>query len=191
AGRARALVARDDPAGAAGLLGEVVKVLPTAEVAIAHGDALAAAGDEAGAEEAYGLVGAIARLYRANGVDVDLELALFAADHTPGKAAVDQARRAVKARPSIQAHDALAWALFTAGRPEEAWTEAGAALALGTRDPLVRFHAAAIAEATGRTDLAARHLGVVLATNPRFSAAHAGRVADLARILGLPIPTFE
>ena len=188
AGRARVLVARGDPAGAAELLGEVVKVLPTAEVAVAHGDALAAAGDQAGAAEAYGLVEAIARLYRANGVDVDLELALFAADHSPGRAAVAQARRAVGARPSTQAHDALAWALFTAGQADAAWKEAGRALALGTRDPLIRFHAAAIAAATGRTELAAGHLGAVLATNPRFSAAHAAAVADLARTLGLAAP---
>ena len=55
---------------------------------VPRGDAREAAGDEAGAAEAYELVGAIAELYRANGVDVDLDLALFDADHRPGDGAV-------------------------------------------------------------------------------------------------------
>lgn len=188
AGRARALVARGDPAGAADLLAEVVRVLPTAEHVIAQGDALAAAGRRDEATEAYALVGAIAGLNRANGVNVDLELAVFAADHSPGDTTVDQARQAVRSRRSVAGHDALAWSLFTAGEVDRAWPEAVKALALGTRDPQVRFHAAAIAMAGGKRDLAARHLAVVLQTNPRFSAAQAPAVARLAARLGLAVP---
>lgn len=188
AGHARLAVARGEPAVAADLLAEVVEAQPTAEHAIAHGDALAAAGRDGEAAEAYALVDAIARLYRANGVDVDLELAVFAADHGSPREAVELARRAVDARPSLYAHDALAWALFKAGEADEAWGEARRALAPGTRDPQVRFHAASIAAATGRRDAAARHLGVVVATNPRFSAAHAPAVERLAEELGLTVP---
>lgn len=188
AGRARALVAQGNPGAAADVLAGVVQVLPTAEHVIAHGDALAAAGRTEEADEAYALVDAIARLYRANGVNVDLELALFAADHLPGVGAVDQARRAASARRSVAGHDALAWSLFTAGKTSEAWTEAKRAVALGTRDPQVRFHAAAIAQARGERDIAARHLAVVLETNPRFSAALAPAVARLAAQLGLAVP---
>lgn len=188
AGQARALVARGNPGAAADILAEVVRVLPTAENAIAHGDALSGAGRMAEAREAYALVDVIARLYRANGVNVDLELALFAADHSAGKATVKQARSAVENRPSIQGHDALAWALFTAGKADDAWPEARRALRTGSRDPLLRFHAAAIAEARGDKALAIRHLKVVLATNPRFSAALASRVERLAAKLGLAVP---
>lgn len=188
AGRARALVARGDPATAADVLAGVVRVLPTSEHAIAHGDALAAAGRRTEATEAYALVDAITRLYRANGVNVDLELALFAADREPGPETVKQARRAAEERPSIQGHDALAWALFTAGKIDEAWPEARRALATGSRDPLLRFHAAAIAEARGQRDVAARHLRVVLATNPRFSAVLTPKVAALATKHGLQLP---
>jgi tetratricopeptide (TPR) repeat protein len=191
AGRARVLVARGAPGAAADVLAEVVAALPTAEYAIAHGDALAAAGRKAEADDAYDLVDAIARLYRANGVDVDLELALFAADHRPGKEAVERARRTVDERPSIAAHDALAWSLFTAGLIDEAWPVAERAVALGTRDPQVRYHAAAIAMARGDRRVAARHLGVVLATNPRFSAALAPAVTALAGRLDLAVPSPE
>ena len=188
AGRARALVARGQPAAAADVLAEVVQVLPTAEHVIAHGDALAAAGRKQEATEAYALVDAIAELNRNNGVNVDLELALFAADHTPGADIVKDARRAAEARPSVAGHDALAWSLYTAGKADQAWPQAEKALALGTRDPQVRFHAAVIALARGERPAAASNLAMVLATNPRFSAAHAPAVARLARELGLAVP---
>ncbi|MGH9155653.1 MAG: tetratricopeptide repeat protein [Acidimicrobiales bacterium] len=188
AGRARVLVARGHPGPAADLLAEVVEQLPAAEHAIAHGEALAAAGRAADAAEAGALVGVIADLYRSNGVDVDLELALFAADTAPGDDAVDQARRAARRRPSVAGHDALAWSLFTNGETDRAAAEMARALALGSRDPQLRYHAAVIAMAQGNRDEAARHLGVVLTTNPRFSARHAAGVLTLAGRLGLTVP---
>ncbi len=191
AGRARALVSRGDPAAAAAVLAEVVDALPSAEYAIALGDALAAAGRKAEAEEAYELVEAIAKLFRSNGVNVDLELALFAADRSPGDDVVKQARAAVDDRPSIQGHDALAWALFTAGKADEAWPEVQKSLRIGSRDPLLRFHAAAIADKRGQRAVAARHLQIVLDTNPRFSAVLAPRVEALATKLGLTVPPPE
>lgn len=188
AGRARLLVARGQFGAAADLLGEVVDRLPAAEHAIAHAEALQAAGRAAEAAEAEALVDVIADLYRANGVDVDLDLALFTADTDPGDEAVDQARRASRRRPSIAGHDALAWALFTDGRVDAAVEEMGKALRLGSRDPQLRYHAAAIAMADGDRAGAARHLNEVLATNPRFSARHAPGVAELANRLGLALP---
>jgi len=188
AGQARAAVARGDVHRAADVLGQVVRVLPTADHAISHGDALAAAGRADDARQAYDLVRAIARLYAANGVKVDLELALFEADHGRASEAVTQARRALRDRPSILAHDALAWSLFRAGKGDEAWSQAERALQLGTRDPQLRYHAAAIAFGRGDRETAARHLKVVLETNPRFSAFLAPNVAELARGLGLTPP---
>ena len=188
AGQARVLVAQGRFAEAADLLGQVVRQLPAAEHAIAHAEALRAAGRPDEADEAEALVGAIAALYRANGVDVDLELALFEANVRPGDRAVDQARRAARRRPSVAGRDALAWALFTAGRVDEAAEEMDRALALGSVDPLLRYHAAAIAMDRGRRQEAGEHLSVVLASNPRFSARHAAGVEALAARLGLAVP---
>lgn len=188
AGRARILVAQARYAEAADVLAGVVDRLPAAEYAIAHAEALGAAGRTDEAAEAAALVGAIATLYRANGVNVDLELAVFEADERPGDEAVDQARRAARGRPSVLGHDALAWALFTDGRVEAAATEMARALVLGSRDPQVRYHAARIAEARGDRRAAVGHLQVVLDTNPRFSARHAAGVAALAGRLGLALP---
>ena len=188
AGRAKVLVARAEYDRAAGVLEELVEVQPLPEYAIALGDARAAAGDRAGAAEAYELVGVIADLYRANGVDVDLEIALFDADHDPSPATVAAARRALEDRPSIVGHDALAWNLHRTGKDAAASEQMALALRTGSRDPLLRFHAAAIAAATGDRGAATEHLQVVLDSNPRFSAALADDVEQLARELGLEVP---
>ena len=55
--------------------------MPLPEYAIALGDVYAEMGDRQKADEQYDLVREIDRLYRANGVNTDLEIALFYADH--------------------------------------------------------------------------------------------------------------
>jgi tetratricopeptide (TPR) repeat protein len=188
AGRAQVLVAEGRPADAAALLADVVKVQPLAAYVIAEGDDLMAAGRPAEANQVYPLVGVIGRLYAANGFNVDLELALFDADHTPGQATVAQARKGLAARPSYFGHEVVAWALYRAGQVKEAGREMSLALALGDQDPLLRFHAAVVEDALGDHVSATRDLSTVLAANPRFSALYQGQVVALAGRLGLPVP---
>jgi len=188
AGRARLLVAQERYDEAATVLAALVERQPLIEFAMAHGDALAAAGRSDEAEDAYGLVEGIAALQEANGVQVDVDLALFDAERDPGDEAVAQARRGLEQRPSIIGHDALAWNLFRAGSIDEAVEEAERALATGSEDPAIRFHAAAIAHAAGDDEAARQHLEIVLGGNPRFAAALVDDVADLASDLGLEMP---
>jgi tetratricopeptide (TPR) repeat protein len=188
AGHAQVLVARERYDDAAALLAEVLEVQPLAQYAIAHGDALTAAGRTDDAQRAYELVDVISRLFDANGVRLDLELALFAADHDPGADAVAQARRALRERPSVAAHDVLAWNLYRVDELPEAAAESEQALALGGRDPLERFHAAMIANARGDRRAATEHLQVVLDTNPRFNARLSADVKRLAAELDLTVP---
>ena len=188
AGQARALIARGRPAEAADLLAQVVRDQPLAEYAIALGDALEGAGRQDEANVASERVEVIQALYTANGVDVDLERALFAADRRPGKAALAQARKGFKAHPSLFGHDVLAWNLFKVNELDEAAEESAAALRLGSKDPSQRYHAAAIAFARGDRAAATANLQVVLDTNPRFAAASVAEVERLARELGLEVP---
>jgi tetratricopeptide (TPR) repeat protein len=125
----------------------------------------------------------IARLYAANGVNVDLELALFDADHNPGAAALSRARKALADRPSVLGHDVLAWNLFRVGKLAEAAKESALALRLGSVDPQFQYHAAAIAFARGDRTSAAQHLQLVLNENPRFSALLAPDVEHLKAML--------
>lgn len=178
-GRARLLLAQGQKAEAAALLDRAAATQPLADTVALRADTLAAIGDTATATQAYALVGVISQLYRANGVKVDLEVALFDADHHPGSAAVAEARRALAERPSILGHDVLAWSLYRAGRTKEAWTEDQHALTTGSHDPQLRFHAAVIALANGHRPEAAAHLRSVLDTNPRFSPLHEQEIATL------------
>ncbi len=76
-----------------------------------------------------------------NGLRVDLESAVFRADHRIRPAeTVRLARQARADRPSILGDDALGWALARAGRCREAERWLDRALRLGTRDALLFFH---------------------------------------------------
>ncbi len=170
AGLARVRFAQGDNGQAEQLLTQAVQILPLPEFAIMLGELCAAAGRSEQARHHYELVRVMQRLYQANGVNLDLELALFAADHGDAPQAVaQQARAAYAQRPSIQAADMLAWALYRAGEFDEARRYAGQALRLGTQDSLLFFHAGMIFRQSGDTARARYYLERALALNPHFS----------------------
>jgi Flp pilus assembly protein TadD len=105
------------------------------------GDLLDRQGGAAAAARQRATVAAIDRVLTANGLRVDLETAVFRADHgiRPSET-VRLARRARSERPSIYGDDALGWALARAGRCAEAEPWLDRALRLGTKDALLYFH---------------------------------------------------
>src|SRR5690349_14234823 len=147
-GRVRAAQGKLDEA--IGLYQSAIARMPLPEFVIALGETQQAAGRAAEAAKQYDLVRAMEQLFKANGVDTDLELALFDADHGNDPAAtLALARDAYARRPSVKAADTLAWALFKAGQTAEARHYADEALRLGTHDPLLLYHAGTIAQAQG------------------------------------------
>ena len=97
------------------------------------------------------------------------EFARFLADHDRDPArAVELARRDLKVRQDVYAHDTLAWALYRAGAPEEAAREAERAAALGTRDATLFYHRGLIHAARGERAAAREALRTALAINPAF-----------------------
>ena len=56
------------------------------------------------------------RLLRVNGVNADVDLALFEANHGNVSQALKLGRRAWAAAPSVRSADAYSWALYKAGR---------------------------------------------------------------------------
>lgn len=153
---------------------EAIARMPLPEFVIALGELQEAAGRPAEAAKQYELVRAMQQLYQANGMDIDLELALFDANHGQDPAgAVERARAAYARRPDIKAADTLAWALFRAGQLDEARRYADEALRLGTLDPLMLYHAGMIAQAQQDSAAARDYLGRALAPNPRFSPLYA------------------
>ena len=79
--------------------------------------------------------------------------------------------------------NALAWALYRAGQVAEAHKYSQAALRLGTRDPLLHYHAGMIALAKGEKAEGRRLLQEALTINPHFSAL---RVKEIQEALDRP-----
>ncbi|HEX9372783.1 MAG TPA: tetratricopeptide repeat protein [Roseiflexaceae bacterium] len=176
-GRVRAAQGRYEEATR--LYHQAIARMPLPEFVIGLGETEEAAGRTADAAKQYELVRAMQQLFKANGVDTDLELALFDADHGHDQQATLALARAVyERRPSIKAADTLAWALFKAGQPAEARRYAGEALRLGTRDALMLYHAGMIAQAQGDGAAARDYLRRALATSPHFSPLYAPRAAQ-------------
>jgi len=174
AGQARVAAARGDLDEAAALYQQAIQTNPLPEFVIALSDVFTAAGRPADAAARDELVQAMQQLYAANGVDTDLELALFDADRGHDlEAAVASARAAYERRPSIIAADVLAWTLYQSGDAAAARTLSQEALRLGTRDALLRFHAGMIEARLGYVDAAITHLEAALALNPHFSVRYA------------------
>jgi tetratricopeptide (TPR) repeat protein len=170
AGLGRVHAARGDMKEAIKLLNQAVAIIPIPEFVITLGDLYQASGQIAAANQQYELLAAIEKLYRANGVDMDMEIALFNADHNRNlDETVTLARKAYQNRPGIQGADALAWTLFKTGQYLEAQKYSQQALELGTKDALKLFHAGMIAHALHDDEQAQQYLEQALAINPHFS----------------------
>src|SRR5207248_8403917 len=134
------------------------------------GDLYRLAGRSQQATEQDSLLRAQQRLLETNGVDVDLELSLFSADHGIDlHRGLEAARAEWSRRHSIAVADALAWQLHANHRDTEALQYADQALRLGTRNPLLLFHRAVIRHALAPADAAQRDLEAAMDLNPRFS----------------------
>jgi tetratricopeptide (TPR) repeat protein len=172
--KGRIALSRHDFPAARDLLERAFRRAPLAETAWLLGDARAACGDEGGAEDAY------ARVVKDGRTSDRRTLALFLA--TRGGDA-DEAVRLAEAerlvRDDVYTEDAYAWALYRAGRLDEAERAARAATRLGTPDARLLFHAGAIRMARGERRAGAALVGRALRLNPEFDVAAAAEARRL------------
>lgn len=170
AGLARVRAAQGRNQEAVTLYTTVTEQMPLPEYVIALGDLYTRLGDTAQAQQQYQLVQAMDALLTTNGVNTDLETALFFADQGLDlDSSLTKAQAAYAAHPNIHAADALAWTLYKHGRYADAQRYSAEALRLGTRDSLKLFHAGMIANAAGQTEQARDYLQQALTLNPHFS----------------------
>ena len=173
AGLAKVAWARGDLSGAIAAYTDVVARYPSPEYVIALGDLYSLTGDRASAEQQYALVQAEIKLFRANGVDTDLELSLFDSDHGDPGAGLVAARTEWGRRHSVHVADAFGWALHRNGRDRAAERYSRQALHLGTRSALFMYHAGMIQLALGNDAKGETLLRRAFATNPNFSIMQA------------------
>jgi tetratricopeptide (TPR) repeat protein len=185
AGLARVNAARGRIAAAIRGYRRVVRDYPLPEYVSALGDLYGVQGRTGRAEREYALVGVQRRLMRANGVNVDLEIGLFDADHRVDLGAGLAAARAEwRRRKSVQVADAMAWTLYANHRYPEALPFSRRALRLGTRNALFYFHRGMIRRALGNRHGARADIARALSINPRFSILWSGRAEHVLRMLG-------
>ena len=183
-GQARVLAARGDVEAAVESYQAAVDARPLVENFVEYGEYLESLGRSAAAEQQYALVKTVRQLFIANGVNDDLSTALFAADHHDPTTAVAAAQAEYGRRQNIDAQDALAWALHSAGRDAEALPLARQATSIGGRNALFLYHRGAIEAALGMREQARSTLTVALDTNPWFSPLLAPRASALLTSLG-------
>ena len=95
----------------------------------------------------------------------------FYGSHDP-VVALELARLDFADRQDIYSHDALGWALHLNGLSGEAAIHADAALALGTQEAKLHYHAGMVALANGETELAKLRLATALEIDENFDVAH-------------------
>jgi tetratricopeptide (TPR) repeat protein len=178
AGMAEARAAQGRLHEAIRLYERAVAAVPEPATLAALGDLYAATGDDRTAADRYATVEAIATLGAADRQLYDRQLALFRADHGGDlEEALAIAQDSLETRRDVYGYDALGWVLYRLGRYREARDAADAALALGTPDPRLWFHAGMISAALDDEDRAREELGRALELNPRFDPL----LAPLAR----------
>jgi tetratricopeptide (TPR) repeat protein len=112
------------------------------------------------------------------------ELALFYADHNLKlKESVELAKKELEVRHDIYTWDILAWVLFKNGSLPEAGDAVNKALALGTEDALLDFHAGMIELQLGRSVRAQTLFERALSLNPNFHLVYASQARETLREL--------
>ncbi len=133
----------------------------------------------------YELMRTSAEAARSRGVNVELVLGRYEADHGDPETAVHRLKGEWdRKRRSIQVADALGWALFRAGRPKDALPYAKKATDEGLRSPLFSYHRGEIERALGQNGPARRHLAEALRINPYFSPLLAPMAREALAALG-------
>ena len=149
------------------------------------GDLYAARGDLADSERQFETVELLGQLDESGQGIYRHELAIFYADHgLHRERAVELALADLRVRQGADAQDAAAWALYEAGRLDQARELSDQALATRTQAPAVLYHAGMIAKAQGRLKDARELLSTALAINAAFDVLQAPRAAAALAELG-------
>lgn len=185
-GRARALAAL-------GRAGEAVRDYrmalgrtPVPRLARELGELLESLGREEEAREQYDVLGALAERDGRNGVDDDVVLGLYEADHGDPAAAVRRLSEEWSRHKSMQVADALGWALHKAGEDAAALEYAKQATEPGLRSADFAYHRAMIERGLGDEASARRHLQEAMRTNPHFSPLRGPLAKEALAVIGQP-----
>ena len=168
-GLARLAAGRQDWPGTISWGLKAEQVVPTPEAVALVGDAYAASGDRKDAEGQYRLIEAMGAISRAQSMVYDRYRAMFDANHGRHlEEGLELARREMKVRQDVYAYDTLAWASYKNGHLPQAAAAMEQALAHGTQDASLFYHAGAIAGARGDRAQSDAYFSRAAALDPYF-----------------------
>ncbi|MGW0703296.1 tetratricopeptide repeat protein [Streptomyces sp. NPDC002867] len=187
AGRARALVALDRTDEAQRDYEEALDMAPLPEYALEAGELAESLGMDGDAATQYARVRTLVEEARAHGVDGDLVLARYEADHGDPESAVRRLQDEWwRGHRSVHVADAMGWALYRADRAEDALPFAKLATRHEARNALFSYHRGEIEQALGDEGRARRYIEEALRTNPDFSPLYAPAAREALEALGEP-----
>jgi tetratricopeptide (TPR) repeat protein len=144
-------------------------IVPTPEILGLERDALHALGREVDAKNVDATIAAVGQIESSQGTAYDRMRALYNAEHGIDTAgAVSLAGGELRERHDVYAYDTLAWCLYRNGQAAEARRTMAKALAIGTKDAVIYYHAGMIALSNGDRSGAKSYLGLALRVNPYF-----------------------
>ncbi|MDF3297744.1 tetratricopeptide repeat protein [Streptomyces tropicalis] len=190
AGKGRALAALDRPREAVRAYRSALSRQPRPEYALELGELYESLGLRAPARTQYDLLRTRVGQDAAAGVDDELVLGRFEADHGQAEAAVWRLRAEWHRQPGAAVADALGWALHRDGQDTEALkfvtTATDKAGGGAVRSALYAYHRGMVERELDLTGPARRHLEEALRTNPYFSPLEAPRARKALSALGEP-----
>lgn len=155
---------------------QAIDIIPQPDYLAALGDLYTLTDQPEQAQIQYKTVEFIGKLADINKQVYNRQLANFYSDHDLHlQEALDLALAELETRKDVYGYDAAAWAQYKNGNFEEAQTLIDQAMALGTRDALLFYHAGMIALKLGNESQAHKFLEQALEINPHFSILHSDR----------------
>jgi tetratricopeptide (TPR) repeat protein len=192
AGQGRALAALGRTSDALHAYRTALAKRPAPRYALELGELYEKLGLGRDAREQYDLLQERVQQETAGGVDDELVLGLFEADHGDPAEAVRRLREEWERHPAIPVADALGWALHQSGANEEAVKFATKVLDKehggGVRSALYMYHLGQIERALDLFGPARRHLAEALRINPYFSPLFVPLAQETLEGLGEPPP---
>ncbi len=159
-------------------------IIPQPDYLAALGDLYVVTGQPEQAQIQYETVEYIGKLAELNKQIYNRQLANFYSDHDLHlEEALELALAELESRKDIYGYDAAAWAQYKNGNFMEAQTLMKQAMALGTRDAQLYYHAGMIEYALGNDQAAQSLLEEALVINPYFSVLHTDELYTILQAL--------
>ena len=159
---------------------KAIDIIPQPDFLAALGDLYTVTGQPDQARIQYDTVDYIGKLAAINQQVYNRQLANFYSDHDLKlDHALQLALDELADRKDVYGYDAAAWAYYKNGKFNEARDRMEQALALGTKDARLFFHAGMIEHALHNDGQAAAHLEQALAINPHFSILYAEQAQEV------------